>query len=206
MAPVLARSDAVRYVEEHLLANRIFSNVSSAIYFRADHADLHYLPLDLDTMREQIEHAVPGDYVAWMDSMQYPATITVLRILLGLELVAELSDGSIYRVTRSDADPAPAYFISAVAPVAGEPFGVRLSARLECGHGRYQPWQWERGSDAIGWTEVMPRWASYQYTPAAADVGHRLRAYAYCTDKDGNTIRAITAPSAPVLKAYDDAG
>ena len=125
--------------------------------------------------------------------------------MLGLDLVAELSDGSIYRVTHSGADPAPAYFISAVAPVAGESFGVKLSAWVECGHARYQPWQWERGSDATGWTKVTPRWAPYRYTPTTADVGHHLRSYVYCTDKDGKTIRAMTEPSAPVLKAYDRA-
>ena len=204
MAAMWVNSETLRYVEEHLLADRIFSNATSAIYLRTDHADLHYLPLKLDTMREQIEDAMPGAYVAWMDSKQYPATIAVLRKLLGLELVADLSDGSIYRVTRSNADPAPAYFISAVAPMAGEPFGVRLSAWVECGHARYQPWQWERGSDATGWTKVTPRWAPYRYTPTTADVGHRLRASVDCTDKDWKTIRAMTAPSAPVLGGYDN--
>ena len=154
-------------------------------------------------MREQIENAVPGDYVAWMDSKPHSATIAVLGKLLRLEPVAELFDGSIYRATRSGADPAPAYFLSAAAPTAGEPFGVKLSARVACGHARYQPWQWERSSDATGWTKVTPRWASYRYTPTTADIGHCLRAYVYCTNEDGTTIRAMTAPSAPVLRAYD---
>ena len=205
MAPVLVNSETLRYIEEHLLADRIFSNATSAIYLRTDHADYHYLPLQLDTMRGHMENAVPGAYVAWMDSKKYPRHIAVLRKLLGLELVAELSDGSIYRVTRSGADPAPAYFISAVAPMAGEPFGVKLSTWAECRRSIGQPWQWERGSDVTGWTKVTPRGASYQYTPTTADVGHRLRAWVYCTDKDGKTIRAMTAPSAPVLKTYDRA-
>ena len=33
------------------------------------------------------------------------------------------------------------------------------------------------------------------HTPTTADVGHRLRVYVHCTDKDGKTIRAMTAPS-----------
>ncbi len=210
MAAVLVNSETLRYVEEHLMAERIFSNAASAIYIRTNHADYHHLPLKLDTVREHIENAAPGAYVAWMDlywmdSKEKSRYIAVLRKLMGLELTAELSDGSIYRVTRSGADPAAAYFVSAVAPTAGESFGVRLSARVECGHARYQSWQWERGSDETGWSKVTPRWAPYQYTPTTADVGRRLRAYAYCTDKDGKTIRAMTAPSAPVLKAYDSA-
>ena len=212
MAALLVNSETLRYVEEHLMAERIFSNAASAIYIRANHADYHHLPVKLDTMREHIENAAPGAYVAyvaWMDldwmDLKKSRYIAVLGKLLGLEPVAELSDGSIYRVTRSGADPAAAYFVSAVAPTAGESFGVRLSARVECGHARYQSWQWERGSDETGWSKVTPRWAPYQYTPTTADVGRRLRAYAYCTDKDGKTIRAMTAPSAPVLKAYDSA-
>ena len=109
MAPVLVNSETLRYVEEHLMAERIFSNATSALYLRTDHADLHYLP-PKPTMRGDIENVVPGDYVAWMDPKQYPATIAVLRRLLGLEPVAELSDGSIYRVTRSDADPRSCLF------------------------------------------------------------------------------------------------
>ena len=201
MAPVLVNSEILRYIEEHLLAERIFSNATPALYLGTDHADYHYLPPKptMRTMRKDIENAAPGAYVAWMDAKQYPRHIAVLRQLLGLELVAELSDGSIYRVTRSGADPAPAYFISAVAPTVGEPFGVKLSAWLECRRIRYQPWQWERGSDETGWTKVTPRWATYQYTPTTADVGHRLRASVDCTDKDGKIIRAMTEPSAPVL-------
>ncbi len=153
-------------------------------------------------MRREIENVVPGDYVACMDPKKYPRHIAVLRKLLGLEPVADLSDGSIYRVTRSGADPAPASFISIVASIAGESFVVKLSG----GHARYEPWQWERGSDATGWTKVTPRGATYQYTPTAADVGHRLRASADCTDKDGKTIKAMTAPSEPVQAGTSEAG
>ena len=207
MAARWVNSETLRYVEEHLMAERIFSNATSAIYLRTDHADYHYLPPEptMRRMRGDIENAVPGDYVAWMDPKKHPRHIAVLRKLLGLGPVAELSDGSIYRVTRSGADPAPAFFISAVAPMAGEPFVVKLSAWLECRRSRYQPWQWERGSDAAGWTKVTSRGATYRYTPITADVGHRLRAYVYCTDTDGKTIRAMTAPSAPVLQAADRA-
>ena len=203
MAAVLVNSETLRYIEEHLMADRIFSNATSAIYLRTDHADYHYLPPKVDT---RIESAVPGDYIAWMDPKKYPRHIAVLRKLLGLEPVAELSDGSIYRVTRNGADPAPAFFISIVAPIAGESFGVKLSAWLECRRSRNQPWQWERGSDATGWTKVTTRGATYQYTPTAADIGHRLRASADCTDKDGKTIRAMTAPSEPVQAGASEAG
>ena len=205
MAAVLVNSETLRYIEEHLMADRIFSNAGDAIYIRTDHADCHYLPTKptMRGMRGDIENAAPGDYVAWIDlNWMDSKTIAVLRKLLGLEPVAELSDGSIYRVTRSGADPAPAYFISIVAPIAGEPFDVKLSAWLECR--RSGRWLWERGSDATGWTKVTPRGATYQYTPTAADVGHRLRASADCTEKDGKTIRTMTAPSAPVLGGFDN--
>ena len=203
MAAMWVNSETLRYIEEHLMADRIFSNAPSAIYFGTDHADYHYLP-SKPTMRRDIENVVPGDYVAWMDPKQYPRHIAVLRKLLGLEPVADLSDGSIYRVTRNGTDPAPASFISIVSPIAGESFGVKLSAWLECR--RSGRWLWERGSDATGWTKVTSHGATYQYTPTAADVGHRLRASVDCTDKDGNTIRAMTAPSEPVQAGASEAG
>ncbi len=47
IAAMWVNSEILRYIEEHLMAERIFSNVSSAIYLRTDHADLHYLPPSL---------------------------------------------------------------------------------------------------------------------------------------------------------------
>ncbi len=44
MAARWVNSETLRYVEEHLMAERIFSNATSAIYLRTDHADYHYLP------------------------------------------------------------------------------------------------------------------------------------------------------------------
>ena len=204
MAPALVNSETLRYIAKYLLADRIFSNATSAIYLGTDHADYHPVYPNLNTMRGDIEIATPGAHIVWIgvpwrDSRKYPPHLAVLRELLGLELVAELSDGSIWRATRSGADPAPAFFLSAVAPMAGEPFGVKLSAWVECKRSEGQPWRWERGGDTTGWTRVMPRRATWQYTPTTADVGHRLRVSVDCTDKNGKIIRVMTAPSAPVV-------
>ena len=209
-AAVWLHSETLRYVAEHLLEERIFSNAASVIYLGTDHEDYHPVLPRLDTMRRDIENAAPGAYVVWMDapwrgSRKYSPHLAVLRELLGLERVAWLSYGSIWRATRGGGDPAPAFFFVAVAPMAGEPFGVGLSAWVECKRSEGQPWRWERGGDATGWTRVMPRRETWRYTPTAADVGHRLRASVDCTDKNGKTIRAMTAPSAPVVPFNVDA-
>ena len=112
-----------------------------------------------------------------------------------LEPVAELADGTLYRFLREQA----AMFHSAGAPVVGQSFGaffdLSRGPRLLS-----EPWQWEKGSDADGWTSLPKQSPTYVYTPTVADVGHRLRASAYFADPLGNRnrVKATTEPSEPV--------
>ncbi len=83
-------------------------------------------------------------------------------------------------------------------PVVGEPFGVDLESRIKEDMTSREAWQWERGSDAEGWTNIPgPRTPTYVYTPTAADVGYRLRARVYYT-YGGNRLRAVSSASEPV--------
>ena len=96
-----------------------------------------------------------------------------------------------------------AQFIRQDIPIAGKPFYVALSPAVRrAGFTDRSPWQWERGSDAEGWTNVSGSGSAhgpaYVYTPTTADVGRQLRAYAYYTDSRGNRIKAMTVPSLPV--------
>ena len=112
-----------------------------------------------------------------------------------LELVAELADGKLYRLRERELRPA--MFYSSYAPVEGKSFG----AFLDKSRGRRlpgEPWRWEKGSDADGWTSLPVQRDSGRYTPTVADVGHHLRASVYYADGLGNRVKAITEPSAPV--------
>ncbi len=94
-----------------------------------------------------------------------------------------------------------ARFIAQAIPIAGTPFYVALSPAVHrAGFTDRSPWQWERGSDAEGWTNVSgsPPSPTYVYTPTNSDEGHSLRAYVYYTDSHGNRVKAMTAPSLPV--------
>ena len=94
-----------------------------------------------------------------------------------------------------------AQFIRQDIPIAGKPFYVALPPAVHrAGFTDRSPWQWERGSDAKGWTHVSGSAYSHAsvYTPTTADVGRQLRAYVDYTDSRGNRIKAMTVPSLPV--------
>ena len=112
--------------------------------------------------------------------------------------MAELADGRLYRLReRESLDFRPARFQSSDAPVVDKSF----AAFLNRSRGRRlprEPWRWEKGSDADGWTSLPVQRPTHVYTPTAADVGHRLRASVYYADQLGNRVRATTKPSEPV--------
>ncbi len=86
-------------------------------------------------------------------------------------------------------------------PIVGKPFYAVLSPAVHrAGFTDRSAWQWERGSDAEGWTNVSgpPFGHAGMYTPTAADVGQRLRAYVHYTDSRGNRVKAMTVSSLPV--------
>ncbi len=84
----------------------------------------------------------------------------------------------------------------------GRPFAVTLSPAVHrAGFTDRSPWQWERGSDAEGWTNVSgsaPSSLTDVYTPITADEGYQLRASADYTDSRGNRVKAMTWSSIPV--------
>ena len=87
-------------------------------------------------------------------------------------------------------------------PIVGKPFGVGLSPVVRlAGFTDRSRWQWERGSDAEGWTNVSgsdPPSRTFVYTPTIADEGYQLRAWVDYTDSRGNRVKAMTVPSLPV--------
>ena len=105
-----------------------------------------------------------------------------------------------------------ARFIRPDSPIVGTPFYVGLSpATHRAGVTDRGAWQWERGSDAAGWTNIpgsppSPTYVytpttgdeGYVYTPTTGDEGYQLRASVDYTDRRGNRVKAMTVPSLPV--------
>ena len=103
-----------------------------------------------------------------------------------------------------------AQFIGQDIPSVGKPFYVALSPAVHrAGITDESPWQWERGNDDEGWTNVSgsprsPTGVYTVYTPTNSDEGYQLRAYVYYTDSRGNRVKAMTAPSLPVHPSNTD--
>ena len=87
-------------------------------------------------------------------------------------------------------------------PIVDKPFRVGLSPVVRrAGFTDRSRWQWERGNDAEGWTNVSgsaPPSPTSVYTPTIADEGYQLRAWVDYTDSRGNRVKAMTVPSLPV--------
>ena len=103
---------------------------------------------------------------------------------------------------RNRGEDRAAQFIRQDIPIAGKPLYVALSPAVHrAGFTDRSAWQWERGSDAEGWTNVSGSdrpGPTYVYTPTTADEGYQLRAYVDYTDSRGNRVKAMTVPSLPV--------
>ena len=205
------RSEVLRRARELPAGSHVFSDSIAVVYIHTGQGKHIYPVDDWGAPRVQAQDAGSGVYVVWIDPIPPRRDrIDKLTELLELDLVAELSDGAIYR-GNSRARLPPAYFTRDGAPMVGESFGVSFSGALRANvigravameRGSDAVWLWERGSDAVGWTE-LPNGAgpSYEYTPTAADVGHRLRVSASYTDGGGNWVETVAGPSEPVLKA-----
>ena len=208
--PRWRHSESVQYIREAALTGAIWSNVRPVTALYADSLRHHHkLPCEPDHLRFAWSEALDseeayvlhfngsrGECSQWQDD--------ALRSHLSreplLELVSELADGKLYRLReRESLESRPAMFLSSAAPVVSKSF----EAYVNKSHGRRwlgEPWRWEKGSDADGWTSLPVQRPTHVYTPTVADVGHRLRASVYYTDQLGNRVRATTKPSEPVSR------
>ena len=211
-APQWRDSESVQYIREEALTGAIWSNSLLVTALYADSLQRHYgLPCEPDHLRFAWSKALGseegyvlhfsdwrGECSQWQDD--------ALRSHLSreplLEPVAELADGKLYRLReRESLESRPAMFLSSDAPVEGESF----DAYINRSHGRRlfgEPWRWQKGSDADGWTSLRLQRPTHVYTPTVADVGHRLRATVYYADQFGNRVRATTKPSKPVQPGF----
>ena len=208
-APQWRNSESLQYILDAALTGAIWSNARPATALYADSLRRHYaLPCEADHLRSAWSKALDGEeaYVLhfndWWGEGCAQWQDDALRSHLSrdplLEPVAETADGTLYRlIERESLESRPAMFLSSDAPVVGEAF----DAYINRSYGRQlpgEPWRWEKGGDAAGWTSLPLQRPSHAYTPTVADVGHRLRVSVYYADRLGNRVKAITEPSEPV--------
>ena len=209
-----SNSESVQYIREAALTGTILSNHPIIPGLHADSPARRYrLLCEPDRVRSALSDALGSGEVhvlyfhglyssarGWWWNPCSQQQDEDLRSALSreplLELVAELADGTLYRPREQEFWPA-AIFRSSGAPVVDKSFAAFLNkSRSQWLPG--EPWRWEKGSDAHGWTSLPVQWSTYAYTPTVADVGHRLRASVYYADRLGNRVKAITKPSEPV--------
>ena len=220
-APQWWSSESVQYIREaaltgSILSNTVLATIATSLYTDGP-ARYYPLPCEPDHLRSALGNArgsgeahvlyfSEGDEWSQCSRQQDDDLRNALSREPWLELVAELADGTLYRLRERDSleSPRPAMFRSSEAPVEGKSFAAFLNKF----HGRRlsgDPWRWEKGGDAAGWTSLPVQRPTYIYTPTAADVGHRLRASVYYVDQLGNRVRATTKPSEPVQAALSEA-
>ena len=209
-------SESVQYIREAALAGTILSNSPIIPRLHADSPARRYrLLCEPDRVRPALSHALGrGEvhvlYLHALYASDYWGSWNPcsrqqdddLRSALSreplLEPAAELADGTLYRLREGDfREFPPAMFHGSDAPMEGKLF----VAFLNMSHGGRlpgEPWRWEKGGDAAGWTRLPVQRSDYGYTPTVADVGHRLRASVYYADHRGNRVKAMTKPSQPV--------
>ena len=207
-APWWRHSESVQYIAEAALTGAIVSNALPVTGLYAAGPARHYeLPCAPDRLRSALSVAHGRgevhvlhfrDWRGACSGQQHDDLGSALARAPLLEPVAALADGTLYRLRESASlEARPAMFYSSGAPVVGQSF----AAFFDQSRGRQlpgEPWQWEKGSDADGWTPLPVPSPLSVYTPTVADVGHRLRASVYYADPLGNRVRATTVPSAPV--------
>ena len=113
-----AHSEVLAYVREQSFDGSIISP-SPVFALYTDHRDYVYLSPGLAAVRHKVERAAEGDLVLWFHGVPgYSYGPAQLAALPGLEPVAELSDGIIFRVNRAY-DPAAAWRAEYRASSAG---------------------------------------------------------------------------------------
>ena len=145
-----------------------------------------------------------SDYSAQIDEMIGKSELVIRRD--GYFDVYRSGNSLIY--VGNQGEDSPAQLIRQDIPIVGKSLYVALSpATHRAGFTDESTWQWERGSDAEGYTNVSGSdhpGRTHMYTPTTADVGQQLRAYVHYTDSRGNRVKAMTVPSLPVQSSSTD--
>ena len=137
-----ADSEVLRYFRENSIDEIVISNAPLAFQTHID-VSSHYLYLfqpDLDDLIEKFEIDLDGAYLVWFHdkdiSARYDYGLPQLRVLHGLELVADLDDGVIFRVNPSYAGVAEEYRALHASLVSGDALVIRSEFDVYLGEGQ----------------------------------------------------------------------
>ena len=118
-APRWRDSETLRYLRANPIESKVFSNELSMAYFNNAGKSKRYAALrnystdyEFGFAREEslIAGAPDGAYVVWFrnwDDHIFPFGYPQMRVTTGLELVAELADGAIFKVSKGHVPPNP---------------------------------------------------------------------------------------------------
>ena len=133
-----ADSEVLKHFRENSIDEIVISNASLAFQTHIDISShhLYIFQPDLDNLIERFEIDLDEAYVVWFHdkyiSARYDYGLPQLRVLPGLELVADLDDGAIFRVNPSYAGAAEEYralhasIMAGAKPVIRSEFDVFL--------------------------------------------------------------------------------
>ena len=94
-------SEVLQYMRDAPIDSRVISSIPTVILY-ADVREYVFLSHELDAARRKIAAAADGDHVVWFysNTIGYTYADAGLRALPELELVADLPDGVIFRITE----------------------------------------------------------------------------------------------------------
>ena len=137
--PRWAGSETLRYTRENLTSGKVYSNHSHLLYIHdAGPPDRHTMPASRyseydpnaaaatgqEQLNQWLAHSDNGAYVVWFNRWRnmhrYDYGAANLRTTPGMEPVAELSDGAIYRVNRDYTPAVNPYILADQAITAGD--------------------------------------------------------------------------------------
>ena len=96
-------SEVLQYMRDAPIDSRVISSIPTVILY-ADVREYVFLSHELDAARRKIAAAADGDHIVWLyaNTIGYTYDDADLRALPELELVADLPDGVIFRITENE--------------------------------------------------------------------------------------------------------
>ncbi len=138
-----AGSETLRYIRENPLSGRVYSNIVAPIYFHNEGTAIYvYMPRNRPggyritktnltgaaPLEAWLDTAPDGAWVVWFNNWSgnrhYDYGVLHMRVTPGLEPVADLSDGAVFKVNRDylpRSNPYLSAYESIVSGDAGEP-------------------------------------------------------------------------------------
>ena len=107
-------NDVIHFMREAQVEVPILSNDAAGVYIHTDPVSVLAMPYELEHLKRKVESIMPdGSYLVWFDPVWAPNRLLgygtpELETMSGLELVARLDGGLIFRINRDQVNAAGA--------------------------------------------------------------------------------------------------